>query len=190
MTKKDILPLFLFFFRHPSPLYQWLKQLKLTLCSVCLHRNGAWTPWTSWSPCSTSCGIGFQVRQRSCSNPTPRHGGRVCVGQNREERYSEHTHTLKGSYIHSHVLIRANTHFICLCWICGHVRKKRKQPLCSIICNLQFGSMTLTLFPPLTSVQLCDSQLRKEWDRSGIDLFLDNYLAFAHRQSFGGFGVA
>lgn len=37
--------------------------------------------------------------------------------------------------------------------------------------------------PPLTSVQLCDSQLRKEWDRSGIDLFLDNYLAFAHRQS-------
>ncbi|XP_029384740.1 semaphorin-5A isoform X1 [Echeneis naucrates] len=54
-------------------------------------RNGAWTPWTAWSPCSTSCGIGFQVRQRSCSNPTPRHGGRVCVGQNREERYcNEH----------------------------------------------------------------------------------------------------
>ncbi|KAM9436595.1 semaphorin-5A [Clarias gariepinus] len=54
-------------------------------------RNGAWTPWTSWSSCSTSCGIGFQVRQRSCSNPTPRHGGRVCVGQNREERYcNEH----------------------------------------------------------------------------------------------------
>lgn len=49
-------------------------------------RNGGWTPWTSWSPCSTTCGIGFQVRQRSCSNPTPRHGGRVCVGQNREER--------------------------------------------------------------------------------------------------------
>uniref|UniRef100_A0A4W3KBN0 Semaphorin-2A n=1 Tax=Callorhinchus milii TaxID=7868 RepID=A0A4W3KBN0_CALMI len=54
-------------------------------------RNGGWTPWTLWSPCSTSCGIGFQVRQRSCSNPTPRHGGRVCVGQNREERYcNEH----------------------------------------------------------------------------------------------------
>lgn len=50
-------------------------------------RSGGWTPWTLWSPCSTTCGIGFQVRQRSCSNPTPRHGGRVCVGQNREERY-------------------------------------------------------------------------------------------------------
>ncbi|CAL8292861.1 unnamed protein product [Lota lota] len=61
--------------------------VEVTNCS----RNGAWTPWTVWSPCSTSCGIGFQVRQRSCSNPTPRHGGRVCVGQNREERYcNEH----------------------------------------------------------------------------------------------------
>ncbi|CAB1340882.1 unnamed protein product, partial [Coregonus sp. 'balchen'] len=69
-------------------------------------RNGALTPWTLWAPCSTSCGIGFQVRQRSCSNPTPRHGGRVCVGQNREERYGTHTHTHTHThtYIHTHVL--------------------------------------------------------------------------------------
>uniref|UniRef100_A0A8C9RR46 Sema domain-containing protein n=1 Tax=Scleropages formosus TaxID=113540 RepID=A0A8C9RR46_SCLFO len=60
---------------------------EVTNCS----RNGGWTPWTSWAPCSTSCSVGFQVRQRSCSNPAPRHGGRVCVGQNREERYcNEH----------------------------------------------------------------------------------------------------
>ncbi|XP_060684257.1 semaphorin-5B isoform X1 [Hemiscyllium ocellatum] len=50
-------------------------------------RNGGWTVWASWAPCSTTCGIGFQVRQRSCSNPTPRYGGRVCVGQSREERF-------------------------------------------------------------------------------------------------------
>ncbi|TRY98713.1 hypothetical protein DNTS_010266 [Danionella cerebrum] len=49
-------------------------------------RNGGWTPWSSWAECSTSCGIGFEVRQRSCNNPSPRHGGRVCVGQAREER--------------------------------------------------------------------------------------------------------
>nr|XP_023682681.1 semaphorin-5B isoform X1 [Paramormyrops kingsleyae] len=49
-------------------------------------RNGGWTPWSSWGHCSTSCGIGFEVRQRSCNNPSPRHGGRVCVGQSREER--------------------------------------------------------------------------------------------------------
>ncbi|XP_038646008.1 semaphorin-5B isoform X1 [Scyliorhinus canicula] len=50
-------------------------------------RNGGWTLWASWAPCSTTCGIGFQVRQRTCSNPTPRYGGRVCVGQSREERF-------------------------------------------------------------------------------------------------------
>ncbi|XP_073087639.1 semaphorin-5B isoform X2 [Manis javanica] len=50
-------------------------------------RNGAWTPWSSWALCSTSCGIGFQVRQRNCNNPAPRHGGRICVGKSREERF-------------------------------------------------------------------------------------------------------
>ncbi|KAM8871971.1 semaphorin-5B-like [Synchiropus picturatus] len=49
-------------------------------------RNGGWTPWSSWGQCSSTCGIGFEVRQRSCNNPSPRHGGRVCVGQGREER--------------------------------------------------------------------------------------------------------
>ncbi|XP_034720686.1 semaphorin-5B-like [Etheostoma cragini] len=49
-------------------------------------RNGGWTPWSSWGKCSSSCGIGFEVRQRSCNNPSPRHGGRICVGQGREER--------------------------------------------------------------------------------------------------------
>ncbi|TSL16090.1 Semaphorin-5B [Bagarius yarrelli] len=48
-------------------------------------RNGGWTPWSSWGQCSTSCEIGFEVRQRSCNNPSPRHGGRVCVGQAREQ---------------------------------------------------------------------------------------------------------
>ncbi|KAM6945764.1 semaphorin-5B-like [Aplochiton taeniatus] len=56
--------------------------IQLANCS----RNGGWTPWSSWGQCSTSCGIGFEVRQRSCNNPSPRHGGRVCVGQGREER--------------------------------------------------------------------------------------------------------
>ncbi|KAK5604297.1 hypothetical protein CRENBAI_019880 [Crenichthys baileyi] len=49
-------------------------------------RNGGWTPWSSWGQCSSSCSIGFEVRQRSCNNPSPRHGGRICVGQGREER--------------------------------------------------------------------------------------------------------
>lgn len=85
-------------------------------CTLCLHRNGAWTPWTAWSPCSTSCGIGFQVRQRSCSNPTPRHGGRVCVGQNREERYT-HTHLRNLHFytcIHMYSLKQIHPVHVCL----------------------------------------------------------------------------
>ncbi|XP_077129422.1 semaphorin-5B isoform X2 [Ranitomeya variabilis] len=59
------------------------SRIEIANCS----RNGGWTPWSSWAQCSTSCGIGFQVRQRTCSNPAPRFGGRVCVGQSREERF-------------------------------------------------------------------------------------------------------
>lgn len=59
--------------------------LLLLLCVLC-PRNGGWTPWSSWGQCSSTCGIGFEVRQRSCNNPSPRHGGRICVGQGREER--------------------------------------------------------------------------------------------------------
>ena len=28
------------------------------------------TPWSFWSACSKTCGVGFRVRRRSCINPT------------------------------------------------------------------------------------------------------------------------
>ncbi|KAK4320514.1 hypothetical protein Pmani_008631 [Petrolisthes manimaculis] len=49
--------------------------------------HGGWTSWSSWSQCSATCGIAVKTRRRSCSNPEPRHGGRVCVGQERTEIY-------------------------------------------------------------------------------------------------------
>lgn len=61
-----------------------VTECKIFLILCC--RNGGWTPWSSWGQCSTTCEIGFEVRQRSCNNPAPRHGGRVCVGQAREQR--------------------------------------------------------------------------------------------------------
>lgn len=56
---------------------------EVTNCTV----HGGWTAWSSWSQCSATCGIAVKTRRRTCSNPEPRHGGRVCVGQERTEIY-------------------------------------------------------------------------------------------------------
>ena len=40
--------------------------------------DGGYTPWTEFSECSKSCGIGEMKRTRSCSNPKPRYRGSNC----------------------------------------------------------------------------------------------------------------
>ncbi|XP_067022316.1 A disintegrin and metalloproteinase with thrombospondin motifs adt-1-like isoform X5 [Acropora muricata] len=47
--------------------------------------NGRWTTWRSWGSCSKTCGRGLQSRTRSCF-PPPLHGGKDCIGRNREVR--------------------------------------------------------------------------------------------------------
>ncbi|XP_076248702.1 uncharacterized protein LOC143188377 [Calliopsis andreniformis] len=51
-------------------------------CSI----NGIWSSWTVWSPCSTSCGIGTQLRNRMCTNPSPSGDGLSCFGSASEIR--------------------------------------------------------------------------------------------------------
>ncbi|XP_062907004.1 SCO-spondin [Mobula hypostoma] len=42
--------------------------------------DGGWTPWSSWSDCSVTCGWGSQTSTRACINPPPRNGGSECEG--------------------------------------------------------------------------------------------------------------
>ena len=40
--------------------------------------NGNYSEWGDWSTCSHSCGPGFMVRSRMCTNPPPSSGGFDC----------------------------------------------------------------------------------------------------------------
>ncbi|XP_018422895.1 PREDICTED: A disintegrin and metalloproteinase with thrombospondin motifs 7-like [Nanorana parkeri] len=48
--------------------------------------DGSWGSWSSWSSCTRSCGAGIQSAERHCSNPTPRYGGRYCLGERKRYR--------------------------------------------------------------------------------------------------------
>ncbi|XP_056427551.1 A disintegrin and metalloproteinase with thrombospondin motifs 7 isoform X2 [Hyla sarda] len=48
--------------------------------------DGAWGSWSSWSSCTRSCGAGVQNAERHCSNPSPRYGGKYCLGERKRYR--------------------------------------------------------------------------------------------------------
>ena len=42
--------------------------------------NGNFTSWENIGECSNSCGGGTKQQRRSCTNPSPTHGGNDCTG--------------------------------------------------------------------------------------------------------------
>ena len=48
--------------------------------------HGNWADWGSWETCSLTCGTGSQNRTRTCTNPTPDHGGNPCTGDASESQ--------------------------------------------------------------------------------------------------------
>lgn len=61
------------------------RPLEVTNCT----QHGGWTDWSDWSACSQSCDIGTKQRRRSCGNPAPAFGGRVCVGRDVDSQYCD-----------------------------------------------------------------------------------------------------
>lgn len=44
--------------------------------------DGSFGNWSEWSTCDATCGGGIQQRYRTCTNPSPSHGGRDCLTAN------------------------------------------------------------------------------------------------------------
>jgi hypothetical protein len=55
------------------------------------RRNGAYSEWSLWTKCSGGCGKGTRKRFRTCTHPSPAHGGRDCsrLGQGMETKPCE-----------------------------------------------------------------------------------------------------
>ncbi|XP_053623959.1 uncharacterized protein LOC128682928 [Plodia interpunctella] len=47
-------------------------------------QNGGWSGWSSWGPCSQTCGAGKRSRTRSCTRPVPSGNGNDCMGPRTE----------------------------------------------------------------------------------------------------------
>ncbi|XP_060078654.1 coadhesin-like [Ylistrum balloti] len=61
--------------------------------------NGAWGQWSSWSPCSVTCGTGHRTRTHVCDNPKPQNGGHQCHGHNLDRQScTNHCETVDGAW--------------------------------------------------------------------------------------------
>ncbi|XP_070579556.1 uncharacterized protein [Ptychodera flava] len=66
----------------------YIKQLEKTApcyippCETQVAGDDGWTPWSEWSPCSTTCGQAFKERYRVCIQLS---GGKECEGEETQQ---------------------------------------------------------------------------------------------------------
>ena len=51
--------------------------------------DGGFSDWSDFTACSVTCGVGVQWRNRTCTNPSPKHGGKICKGAIKEKHHCE-----------------------------------------------------------------------------------------------------
>ena len=55
----------------------WMRSILDTSRS---NKDGEWSNWSEWGPCSKVCGNSTTMRTRTCDNPPPMGGGKMCEG--------------------------------------------------------------------------------------------------------------
>lgn len=80
--------------------------------------HGDFTPWSEWTTCSRTCGVGVRKRHRTCSNPEPEFNGLPCFGLTQESKSCGNPEEkccsfgcCSGNYIKSRVILMLNTVF-------------------------------------------------------------------------------
>ena len=83
---------------------------------IFLSVHGMWSVWSAFGSCLKSCGPGKAIRTRTCSNPSPAHGGDDCVGENTQHKSCEvkrciprcHAKWLQGIYVGNDCCTKSN----------------------------------------------------------------------------------
>ncbi|CAG2251536.1 HMCN [Mytilus edulis] len=60
---------------------RFLNKFHISICPIPV--DGQWGSWTTTS-CSVTCGNGIKHRNRTCNNPSPSDGGKLCQGVDNE----------------------------------------------------------------------------------------------------------
>lgn len=90
-----------------------------------------WSEWSEWGGCTTTCGIGSQMRQRTCDNPPARCGGI------QNETHHDFTTCNKGDCSEPTKGIISTTEAPCLLTCPEHelCAKKHCEPTCDTVLN-------------------------------------------------------